>query len=259
MSGDAGPGGRLSWIMPMTGQSGPTRVLGVITARGGSKSIPGKNLADLGGRPLVAHTVRQAAAATALARTIVSTDDEKIASACRSAGGDVPFLRPARLAQDDTKSLPVLVHALEFAEEEGGCTYSHVCCLQPTSPLRHPADIDAAVAKALETGADAVVTVCPALHPAKIKKLKGDRLVPYAVPEPEGARRQDLGPPAFRRNGAVYVFRRETLLAGRLWGDDVRAVVMPAERSVDVDEPADLLLVRALYDLREETGGMKEW
>ena len=238
--------------MPTTGHSSDSHVLGVITARGGSKSIPKKNLADLGGIPLVTHTVHQAAAAATLTRTVVSTDSEEIATACRAAGGDIPFLRPADLARDDTPTLPVLVHALEFTEAEDGCTYEYICCLQPTSPLRLATDIDRAVTKAIETGASAVVTVCPAPHPAKIKKFDGDRLVPYTVPEPEGARRQDLGPPAWRRNGAVYVFRRDNLLAGHLWGDDCRGVPMPLERSVDIDEPSDLLLARVLCGLARD-------
>jgi CMP-N-acetylneuraminic acid synthetase len=228
-----------------------SEVLGVITARGGSRGIPGKNLALVGDRPLVVHAVLQAAAARTLSRTVVSTDSEDIAKACREAGGDVPFLRPAALARDETPTLPVLLHALRSVEAETGRRYEYICCLQPTSPLRLPEDIDRAVTLAIETGADSVVTVCPAPHPAKIKKIENDRLVPYAVPEPEGVRRQDLGPPAFRRNGAVYVFRRDTLLAGKLWGDDCRAVVMPPERSIDIDSPPDLELARVLFCLNE--------
>ena len=230
------------------------RVLAVITARGGSKGIPRKNLALVGGEPLVVHAVRQAAAAGRLTRYVVSTDDAEIATAARAAGGDVPFVRPADLARDDTPTLPVLLHAARTLEQAGDAPYDWIVCLQPTNPLRRAADIDACVAKAVETGADSVVTVCRAPHPAKIKRMEGDRLLPYVIDEAEGARRQDLGVPAWRRNGAVYVFRRDVLEAGRLYGDDVRAVEMPAERSVDIDAPSDLLLANALWDTLRPPG-----
>ena len=219
-------------------------VLGVIPARGGSRGVPRKNLAMVGGASLVARAIRQAAGSALLTRTIVSTEDEEVAKAARQAGGEVPFLRPDHLARDETPTLPVLLHALEAVEAEDGRTYSHVVILQPTSPLRASSDIDAAIEKAVTTGADSVVTVCRAPHPAKIKRIENDRLVPYAVDEKEGTRRQDLGEPAWRRNGAVYVIRREVLLADRLFGDDVRPVVMPEERSIEIDEAFDLKLAQ---------------
>jgi len=225
------------------------RVLGVITARGGSRGVPRKNLREVGGTSLVALAVRQAAAASSLARTIVSTEDEEIARTAREAGGDVPFMRPAGLAEDTTPTLPVLLHALEQCEAAGDPPYTHVCILQPTSPLRLPADIDRAVAAALVPGADSAVTVSETVHPVKLKRIEDGELVPYVEPEQEGVRRQDLGVPAYARNGAVYVIRRETLLAGRLFGDHCRAVVMPRERSIDVNGPADLVLVEALWHI----------
>jgi len=228
------------------------RVLGVIPARGGSKGVPRKNLAVLGGVSLVARAVRQAAAAARLTRTVVSTEDPEIARAARAAGGDVPFLRPDELARDDTPTLPVLLHALDQVEAEDGVAYGLVVILQPTSPLRTAADIDGAIEKALATGADSVVTVGPAPHPAKIKRIEDDRLVPYAVAEPEGARRQDLGAPAVMRNGAVYVIRSEVLRSGHLWGDVCRPHAMPAERSLEIDEPSDLHIAKALLDAREK-------
>jgi len=223
------------------------RVLGVIPARGGSRGIPRKNLSMVDGVPLVVHALRQAAAAGTLTRTVLSTEDAEIAQVARDAGGDVPFLRPAELADDATPTLPVLLHALATLEAAGDAPYDWVCILQPTAPLRRAEDIDRAVGKAIETGADSVVTVCRTHHPAKTKRIEDDRLVPYVVEEAEGTRRQDLGEPAWRRNGAVYVMRRDVLDSGRLYGDVCRPVEMPAERSVDVDMPADLTLVNALW------------
>ena len=224
------------------------RVLGVITARGGSRGVPRKNLRLLGGVPLVVHAVRQGADASSLTRVVVSTDDDEIADVCRAAGGDVPFQRPPELALDTTPTLPVLRHALEHCEAAGDAPYDLVCILQPTSPLRTAADIDATVALCAESGADSAVSVAETLHPAKIKRIdERGRLVAYAVDEVEGRRRQDLGATAYARNGAVYVVRRATLLAGRLFGEDCRAHVMPKERSPDVNEAADLLLLEALW------------
>ncbi len=223
------------------------RVLGVIPARGGSRGILRKNLALVDGVPLVVHAIRQAAAASTLTRTVVSTEDEEIAQVARDAGGDVPFLRPTDLAEDATPTLPVLLHALTTIEAAGDARYEWVCILQPTAPLRRADDIDRAVRKAIATGADSVVTVCRTHHPAKTKRIEDDQLLPYVVVEAEGTRRQDLGETAWRRNGAVYVMRRDVLDSGRLYGDTCRPVEMPAERSVDVDLPADLILVNALW------------
>ncbi len=231
------------------------RVLGVITARGGSRGVPRKNLREVGGTPLVALAVAQAAAATSLTRTVVSTEDDEIARTAREAGGDVPFTRPAALAQDTTPTLPVLLHALEQCEQAGDAPYTHVCILQPTSPLRLPSDIDRTVAEALVPGADSAVTVSETVHPVKLKRIEEGELVPYVQPELEGVRRQDLGARAYARNGAVYVIRRETLLGGRLFGDHCRAVVMPRERSIDVNGPADLVLVEALWHIVRRPDG----
>src|SRR4051812_11741596 len=117
------------------------KVLAIITARGGSKGIPRKNLAPLAGKPLLAYTAEAALAARSLARVVLSTDDEEIAEVGRKLGVDVPFMRPAELARDDTPTLPVLqdvVRRLEAAGEH----YDAIFTLQPTNPLRRSSDID---------------------------------------------------------------------------------------------------------------------
>ena len=122
-------------------------VLGVIPARGGSKGIPDKNLALVGGRPLLAYTADAVKGSARLTRTIVSTDDARIADSARSLGLDVPFLRPSSLAADDTPMLPVLQHAVDTLKSDG-FRADIVVLLQPTSPLRRGEHIDAAVALA---------------------------------------------------------------------------------------------------------------
>ena len=224
------------------------RVLGVIPARGGSKGIPGKNLVDLGGLPLL-HWTTQAALASGLHTTLLSTDDPAIADAGRAAGVDVPFLRPTALATDDASSIDVALHALDHAiAHAGDGAFDAVMLLQPTSPFRTAADIDAAIDLLGRTGADSVISMVDVggHHPARMKRLDGDRLVdpPYAEAV-ENQPRQELEP-LLIRSGAIYLTRVATLRQRSFRGNDARAMIMPAERSVNLDTPLDLLLARAI-------------
>jgi CMP-N-acetylneuraminic acid synthetase len=216
-------------------------VLGVIPARGGSKGIPHKNLVAIAGRPLLAYTADAVRDSGRLTRTIVSTDDAEIAAAARRFGLEVPFLRPAELAADAAPMLPVLQHAVA-AMRQLGFTADCIVLLQPTSPLRRAAHIDAAVDLLDATGADSVVSVVDVPHqfnPVSVMRLEGDRLVPF-VAGPAVLRRQDK-PRVFARNGpAVLAVRAEVLERGSLYGDDVRPLMMTPEESADVDAPADL-------------------
>lgn len=213
------------------------RVLGLIPARGGSKGIPGKNVRLLGGKPLLAWTAEAALASRRLSRVVLSTDDEGIAEAGRRCGLDVPFLRPAELARDDTPTLPVVRHALESLEDR----FDAVCLLQPTSPFRRAADVDGCIALLEERGLDAVVSVLPvpAEHnPHWVFFEDGDGLLRLATGEEQPIpRRQEL-PPAFHRDGSVYVTRREIVMGGSLYGRRLGGYLMP-EAGVNLDTPAD--------------------
>lgn len=230
------------------------RVLGVVPARGGSKSVPRKNIALLGGKPLIAHTLAAAAAAKRLARCVVSTDDAEIAETSRRHGGDVPFIRPAQLATDAALSLPVLLHALAAVEAAGDARYDAVMMLQPTSPLRAASDIDAAIELLESSGADSVVSVADVggTHPVRMKRiLEGGRLVNYVDPDgPEDMRPRQALPPVYIRNGALYLSLRRVLDGGLLVGKDCRAYVMPPSRSINVDGPADLAAAGYWLDAR---------
>ncbi len=233
------------------------RILGVIPARGGSKGVPRKNLREVGGRPLVAWSVEVAReAADVLYRTVVSTDDEEIAEVCRGLGGDVPFLRPPDLGGDRVPMVPVLRHAVRAVEEEEGRPVDWVMLLQPTNPFRTAEDIREAVRLASQGGCDSVISVVRVLHvhPILMKRIEGDRLLPYCIEEEEGTRRQDYDPPAYMRNGAIYLTGRDTLVErGSIWGETIRPYVMPAERSVGIDSELDLKLADLL--MRERAGG----
>jgi CMP-N-acetylneuraminic acid synthetase len=215
------------------------RVLGLIPARGGSKGIPGKNVRLLGGRPLLAWTAATALASRRLSRVVLSTDDEGIAAAGRCCGLDVPFLRPAELARDDTPTLPVVRHALETLDDG----FEAVCLLQPTSPFRRAEDVDACIAMLEERELDSVVSVLPVPpehNPCWVYFEDGAGLLRLATGEEQPIpRRQEL-PPAFHRDGSVYVIRRDVVMQGSLYGRRLGGYVMPdAGRSVNLDTPAD--------------------
>lgn len=229
-------------------------ILGVIPARGGSKGVPRKNVREVGGRPLIAWTIETASGCPVLDRTVVSTDDPEIAEVARAHGGDVPFLRPADLAGDRVPMVPVLRHAVEAVEADGG-RVDWVCLLQPTAPLRTPEDVAAAVALAEEGGCDSVISVVRVydVHPVLMKRIDDGRLEPFCVPEVEGTRRQDYDPPAYMRNGAIYLTRRDVLVErGSIWGEVIRPYVMPEERSVGIDNELQMRLVDMM--LRERAG-----
>lgn len=222
------------------------RILGLVPARGGSKGVPGKNIAPLAGRPVIAYTLAAAQASSSLARCIVSTDDVGIAEEARRWGGDVPFMRPPELATDEAAAIGVVQHALGALAE----TYDAVMLLQPTSPLRSSADIDAAAAL-IQTSpeADSVISVVAVgdHHPARMKYIEDGYLKdpPFAETS-EGQRRQDL-PDLYLRNGAIYLTRVPVLLKQRSFkGRACLAYRMPPERSVNIDTPFDLLLAAAL-------------
>lgn len=226
-------------------------VLGVIPARGGSKGVPRKNLATVAGRPLLAFTADAVFGSRHLTRTVVSTDDPAIAEAARALGLDVPFLRPADLAGDEVPMLPVLQHALGHARGTGAAPDA-VVLLQPTSPLRTAAHVDAAIERLVETGADTVVSVVEVPHqfnPTSVMRLEDDRLVPF-LDGPLVLRRQDK-PRTYARNGpAVLAVRAAVLDAGALYGRDVRPYLMTAADSIDIDTADDLDLLAYLLTKR---------
>lgn len=189
-------------------------------------------------------------------RAIVSTDDQEIADVVRREGADVPFLRPAELADDRAKMAPVLRHAVLELESAEGARYDWVLLLQPTSPFRSLDDLRAALGLARAGGCDSVISVVRVfdVHPVLMKKIEGGRLLPFCVPEPEGTRRQDYEPPAYMRNGAIYLTRREVLVErGSIWGEVIRPYEMPEERSVSIDTEVHLRIVDQM--LRERAAG----
>lgn len=227
------------------------RVLAVVTARGGSKGFPGKNLAILGGKSLLRWSIEAALQATRVTDVLLSTDDEAMMAEGERAGAWVPFRRPAELSRDDSPHVPVVRHALEEAERTRGREYDAVLLLQPTSPLRTAADLDGALTLLEESGVDAVVGVTEApAHPRILRATDDAGFLTELLPAPEGyARRQEFSE-VLAINGAVYAVRREALLReGTFLPKRTLPWRMPRERSVDIDDAADLRL--AEFYLRE--------
>lgn len=222
-------------------------ILGIITARGGSKGIPGKNLKPLAGRALLAYTVDAARDSGALDRVILSTEDAAIAAAGRALGCEVPFVRPAELSRDETIHLDVIRHAARWMIEHAGYRPDAVMTLQPTSPLRSADDIAGAARLLESSGADSVVSVTEVsahAHPLRMLRVneRGEAVL-FATGEPVRRRinrRQDL-PPAWVMNGAIYACRTSVLFDAEpsMYGDRVVAYAMPAERSVSIDDYDD--------------------
>lgn len=233
------------------------RVLGIIPARGGSKGVPRKNIRLLAGKPLLAWTAEAALAAKRLTRVVLSTDDAEIAETGRRLGLEVPFLRPAELAQDHTPALPVAQHALAFVEADGD-RYDAVCLLQPTNPLRRAEQIDGCIELLESSLADSVATVLPVPHqynphwvffPAADGSLR--IATGEATPIP---RRQDL-PVCFHREGSVYLTRRGALVQGNsLYGARMMGYQVRAEESVNIDSPDDWQRAEAMLALAVGAG-----
>jgi N-acylneuraminate cytidylyltransferase len=222
--------------------------LAVIPARGGSKGLPGKNVRPLAGLPLLAHSVRCAERVPRIRRTIVSTDSAEIAEVARAAGAEVPFLRPAELARDDTPTIPVLQHALAELERRDGCTYGSVLLLEPTSPARLPEDVDRAFALLdADPGADGVVACSrPHFNPFYVGVVERDGYVARAFDGPAYVRRQDV-PQFFRINGALFLWRRDFVRrTAPAWLDGRhRMLEIPEARAFSIDDAQDLALAEA--------------
>jgi len=224
------------------------KVLGLIPARGGSKGVPRKNLADVGGRPLIAFSIETGLAAQRIDRLIVSADDDEIAEVARGLGADVPFVRPTDLADDVAPMLGVAQHALQALANDGDM-FDAVCLLQPTSPLRPPELVDGCIGLLESKSATSVVTVRsipPEFNPAWAISIDGEGYASWfgGGRDPIG-RRQDL-PPAFHRDGLVYVARSSTVLEGSLYGEVVVPAVADSVPLCNVDTTEDLEKLRSI-------------
>jgi len=214
----------------------------IITARGGSKGLPRKNVLPLAGKPLIQWSIDAALSCPLVDDLILSSDDTEIIEVARAGGCRVPFVRPAELAGDGAGSMPVLHHAIRAQERR----FDYTVLLQPTSPLRSAADIEGAIRLCVDAGASACLSVTESKKPPQwMFYLESGRLKPVVAADPV-ARRQDAAS-AYVINGAVYVARTDWLLeAASFLGPDTLAYVMPERRSVDIDDDFDLAVAELL-------------
>ncbi len=221
-------------------------VLALIPARGGSKSIPRKNIRPFAGHPLIAYSIAAGLQAQRVGRVIVSTDDAEIAEIARQYGAEVPFLRPPEYARDDTPDLPVFIHALEWLAREDGYHPEIVVQLRPTSPIRPTDCVDRAVELLLtHPEADSVRGVVPSgQNPHKMWRIDASgRLSPLlqveGIPEPYNAPRQAL-PPTYWQTGHIDAIRAQTILRkGSMSGEVILPLLIDPSYTVDIDTPTD--------------------
>ncbi len=220
--------------------------LALILARGGSKGLPRKNVLDLCGKPLIAWTIQAALESQQTSACVVSSDDQEIIDTAKAWGASVPFVRPPELATDTASSMDCVLHALDWFAAQG-THYDTIMLLQPTSPLRNAADIDAALGSFHASGANASLAVSACEHPPQwVYSLSpAGRLAPLF----EGAhtkRRQDL-PPCYSPNGAIYIAKVSWLRLSKSFVDtETLPYIMPRERSIDIDTLFDFKLAECV-------------
>lgn len=227
--------------------------LAVIPARGGSKRIPRKNVKPFAGRPMIAWSIGAARASGIFDRIVVSTDDEEVAEIARAEGAEVPFLRPAELADDHTPTVPVIAHAIGWVSEHGA-TPEVTCCIYATAPFIRAADLARGAALLDETGADYAFPVTSFPFPIQrgVRLTANGRMEMFS-PEHALTRSQDLEE-AYHDVGQFYWGRTEAWLAGRtLIGPGAAPIIIPRHRAQDIDTPEDWTRAEMMFRILAET------
>jgi len=229
------------------------KILGITLARGGSKSVPRKNIRPILGVPMIGYTIAEALRSRFITRYVVSTDNEEIRDIALKYGAEVPFLRPAEYATDAATSVAALQHAVRWIEQDEGIKYDYIIELMCTNPIKTVNDIDATIEKLITTGADSVIAVhkLEDHHPIRIKKIEDDRIVEFCLPETPESRRQDLKPDAYIRSGSIYALTHDHLMVdGRRYGSyESRPYILPQERAINVDTEIDFLIAEHILSL----------
>lgn len=226
------------------------RILAVIPARGGSKGIPGKNIIDLNGKPLIQYSIDAALESKYIDNTIVSTDSVEIADVAVKCGASVPFLRPAEFATDKAKTIDVLIHVVAELEKKGQ-KYDYLVLLQPTQPLRLSKHIDEAIEKLISSNKDSLVGVTPVQdHPILVRSINEENELVPLLEISSTVRRQDF-PDYFKVNGAIYINSLKNLTKETSLNDNILPYEMENQYSVDIDEMIDLEIAKVYLKHRE--------
>ncbi|WP_246943862.1 cytidylyltransferase domain-containing protein [Bacillus pinisoli] len=218
--------------------------LAVIPARGGSKGIPGKNIINVNGKPLIQYTIDAAMDSKYLDRVVVSTDDSEIALVSTKCGAEVPFLRPPYLADDTAKTIDVLIHALEELNNDG-CNYDYIVLLQPTQPLRTAEQIDLSIQKIVHENEESLVSITEVNeHPILFRTLDSNGMVHNMLSTDSTVRRQDF-PKIYKVNGAIYINKiNHNFNSNTSLNDNKLAFVMEQKFDIDIDEPHDIEVLK---------------
>jgi len=228
------------------------KTLGIIGARAGSKRVPGKNTRLFGGRPLVRWAIDAARAAKHIDRLVVSSDDEEVLELARSIDPQLALNRPQELAADESPAIDYVKHALDAVESQESLSFDAIVIIQPSSPFTLAQDIDDTLELLESSGAQSAVTVMKldhAIHPIKLKTLEADRLLPYFEDEKGRMAAHEL-PELYVRNCSVYAARRDLIDEGKIIAEDCRAVVMPQERSIDINSELDFEFAEFMHSKR---------
>lgn len=223
------------------------RVLGLIPARGGSKGIKNKNTIDLCGKPLIAYTIEAAINSKLIDDVVVTTDSGHIADVALKYGAEVPFLRPAELATDTSKTVDAVMHAVKELNKTGR-EYECLVLLQPTQPLRTSKHIDDALKVFFTHGEKSLVSVCEVDdHPVLIRKIgETGELIPLLECN-STCRRQDM-PKYYKVNGCIYINRIDQLSTDTSFNDNAVPYIMDKGCSVDIDEAVDLSIAQVMMN-----------
>lgn len=223
-------------------------ILAITLARGGSKQIKNKNIADLCGKPLIAYTIESAFQSKLISDYIVSTDNPEIAQIVEKMGVNVPFMRPAELSTDNSTSAESMFHAVKFMENKKNLKYDIVVELMVTNPFKSAEDIDNCIKMLVDKNADSVIAVHRVIehHPARIKKIVDGKLVDFCVKESIESRRQDLLPHAYVRSGAIYALNRDWFVktGNRYGSQNSYAYVLSEEKAINIDNQDDLEIAK---------------
>lgn len=216
----------------------------IIPARGGSKGIPRKNIVNLLGKPLIAYAIEAAQKSKYVDKIIVSTDDVEIRDVSLKYGAEVPYLRPKNISEDASKSIDVVLHAINYFKDS---IYDYVVLLQTTSPLRTQFDIDMAIEKIINEDAKSLVSVCEVSeNPVLMRVISENKLQPIIKFNGDNLRRQEL-PTVYKFNGAIYVNSTEMLLNEKQFvNEDTIPFIMEKEKSIDIDNDFDLKLAEII-------------
>ena len=228
-------------------------ILAIIPARGGSKGLPGKNIKELNGKPLIAYTIEAAKKSKYIDRVVISTDDKEIADTSKTYGGEIPCLRPDELSKDNSPTIDCVIHMLNYLKEKESYVPEYVALLQCTSPLRDYNHLNEAIEKLIKTKKDAIVSVCEAeVNPYWTNVFEGDDLKYFIEEGRKITRRQDL-PKVYRGNGAFYIVKTSVLITERtVEPENLTGYIMSNEASIDIDTIMDFKIAEIMIKESEK-------